>query len=216
MTTCYTHSRCQSLKTKTKMDTKEIAEIYNQTFGGLTLFYRDTTLSENLISKYKIGQILMERGFTDMSYKGGGITANCRYLIASAFGKDVSSIMPDTIEFGHTMLGSGAFFKVLDIYKIGGKSQIILLNIPENVAEFFSKATSSVENDIVLKARESFDSKINAEPIAELQKKEWKDKTEFPIGMDENGVFFHGMKNTASSETKNDQSKENKSWWKFW
>ena len=84
----------------------------------------------------------MERGFTDMSFKGGGISTNCRYLIASAFGKDVSSIMPDTVEFGHTMLPSGAFFKVLDIYNIEDKSQIFLLNIPENTAEFFDKATS--------------------------------------------------------------------------
>lgn len=198
------------------MDNKEIAHIYNQTFGGLTLFYRDTTLSEGLISKYKIGQILMERGFTDMSFKGGGISTNCRYLIASAFGKDVSSIMPDTAVFGHAMLGSGAYFKVLDIYKIGEKSQIFLLNIPENATEFFSKATSSVENDIVLKARESFDSKINAEPIAELKKNDWIDRTKFPIGMNEKGAFFYAMEHPASSVIKDNPSKKTKSWWKFW
>ncbi len=198
------------------MNNKEIAEIYNQTFGGLTLFYRDTTLSEDLISKYKAGQILFERGFTDMSFKSGGLSSNCRYLIASAFGKDVSSIMPDTIEFGHIMLGSGAFFKVLDVYKIGDKSQIFLLNIPENVIGFFQKATSSVENDIVIKARENFDSKINSEPLTELQKNEWKDRTQFPIGMNEKGEFFFGMDNTSNSDTKNILQKENKSWWKFW
>ncbi|MCK8482319.1 hypothetical protein [Psychroserpens algicola] len=198
------------------MNNKEIAEIYNQTFGGLTLFYRDTNLSEDLISKYEIGQILLERGFTDMSFKGGGISTNCRYLIASAFGKDVSSIMPDTIEFGHTMLPSGAYFKVLDIYKVDGKSQIFLLNIPENVTEFFYKATSSVENDIVIKARESFDSKINSEPIAELEKDEWKNRIEFPIGMSEKGEFFNQNLTKNNSEIKTNSLKENKSWWKFW
>jgi hypothetical protein len=71
------------------MDNKKVEEIYNQTFAGLTLFYRDTTLSETLISKYHVGQILTERGFTDMSYKGGGLATNFRYLIASAHAKDL-------------------------------------------------------------------------------------------------------------------------------
>lgn len=42
------------------MDNKQIEEIYNQTFGGLTLFYRDILLMEDLISKYKVEQILIE------------------------------------------------------------------------------------------------------------------------------------------------------------
>ena len=61
------------------MNNKQIEEIYNQTFGGRTLFYRDTTLPDHLISKYTVGQILTERGFTDMSYRGGGISTNLRY-----------------------------------------------------------------------------------------------------------------------------------------
>src|SRR5689334_25221514 len=104
------------------MDNKQIEEIYNQTFGGLTLFYRDTTLSEDLISKYRVGQILNERGFTDMSYKGGGLASNLRYLIASAHAKDISAISPDSAIFGHVVLRSNAWFKLLDIYKIGDKT----------------------------------------------------------------------------------------------
>ncbi len=198
------------------MNHKEIAEIYNQTFGGLTLFYRDTNLSEDLISKYEVGQILLERGFTDMSFKGGGISTNCRYLIASAFGKNVSSIMPETIEFGHTMLASGAYFKVLDIYKLNGKSQIFLLNIPKNAIDFFSKATSNIENDIVIKARESFDAKINSEPIAELEKEVWKDRIDFPIGMDEKGAFFNQNITQNNSDIKPNSLSKSKTWWKFW
>ena len=108
------------------MNNTEIEEIYKQTFSGLTLFYRDTTLSEGLISKYQIGQILTERGFTDMTYKDGGLVTNCRYLIASANAKDLSAFNPDSKQFGHVLLTSNAFFKVLDIYKIGNKTQIFL------------------------------------------------------------------------------------------
>jgi len=34
--------------------------------------------------------------------------------------------------------------------------------------------------------------------------------------MNEKGAFFYGMENSVSSEIKNNPSKENKSWWKFW
>lgn len=211
-----------------QMDNKQIEEIYNQAFGGLTLFYRDTTLSENLISKYKVGQILTERGFTDMSYKGGGLATNFRYLIASPNAKDLSAFNPDSAQFGHTLLSSNAFFKVLDIYKIGDKTQIFLLEIPSTAIDFFAGATSNIEDDITKKARESFDTKINSELIAELQTKEWKDRTEFPIGMNDKGEFFYQKDNKSRTTTTvnnpkteqniktNSETKQNKPWWKFW
>lgn len=206
------------------MDNKQIEEIYNQTFGGLTLFYRDTTLSENLISKYSVGQILTERGFTDMSHKGGGLTTNFRYLIASANAKDLSAFNPDSAKFGHVLLSPNAFFKVLDIYKIGDKTQIFLLEIPATAIDFFASATSSIEEDITKKARESFDSKINSEPINELKSQEWKERTEFPIGMNEKGELFYNQ-NQKERKTETNQSEppketetknEQKPWWKFW
>ena len=208
------------------MENKQIEEIYNQTFSGLTLFYRDTTLSENLISKYKIGQILTERGFTDMSYKGGGLATNFRYLIASANAKDLSALNPESTQFGHVLLSSNAFFKVLDIYKIGDKTQVFLLEIPETAVNFFTSTTSSVEVDITKKARDGFEVKINSEPIAELQTKEWKERTEFPIGMNDKGEFFYQAENkvTSSENSKQEENKtqsynetqQDKPWWKFW
>ena len=208
------------------MDNKQIEEIYNQTFSGLTLFYRDTTLAEDLISKYQFGQILTERGFTDMSYKGGGLATNFRYLIASANGKDLSAFNPDSKQFGHVLLSSNTFFKVLDIYIIGDKTQVFLLEIPATAVDLFVSATSSVEEDIIQKARESFDTKSNSELIAELQTNEWREKTEFPIGMNDKGEFFYQTDNLISktkSTTQPDniilvdnQIQQVKPWWKFW
>lgn len=205
------------------MDHKQIEEIYNQTFGGLTLFYRDTMLSDSLSSKYQVGQILNERGFTDMSYKGGGLATNFRYLIASANGKDLSAFNPNAAQFGHIVLQSNAFFKVLDIYKIGNKTQVFLLEIPARAVDFFASATSNIEADIVAKARKSFEAKVDATPIPELEIQEWKERTEFPIGMNDKGEFFYPKsepaQHIASQETKsNTESKAEpqKPWWKFW
>jgi hypothetical protein len=208
------------------MDNKQIEEIYSITFSGLTLFYRDTTLSENLISKYQVGQILNERGFTDMSFRGGGLATNFRYLIASANAKDLSALNPDGNQVGHVVLTSDTFFKVLDIYKIEEKTQIFLLEIPATAIDFFASATSNVENDITKKARESFDTKVSTAPIAELQTTEWKERTEFPIGMNDKGELFYQSEPKKNSlenivEIDNKLTLDNlnqpaKPWWKFW
>ena len=173
------------------MNNQELEALFNQTFSGLTLFYRDANLNENLISKYHVGQIIMERGFTDMSYKGGGLSSNFRYLIASSNGKDLSMFNPDAKKFGHIVLTSNAYFKVLDIYKIGNKTQLFLLNIPEQGIAVFKKTKTTIEDEIIQKARKSFDEKNNADVIVELESKEWRERTEFPLGMNNDGEFFY-------------------------
>jgi hypothetical protein len=204
---------------------KQIEEIYNQTFAGLTLFYRDTSLSENLISKYQVGQILTERGFTDMTYKGGGLATNFRYLIASANGKDLSAFNPNSAQFGHILLSSNAFFKVLDIYRIGDKTQVFLLEIPATAVDFFTSATSNIEEDIIKKARENFENKISTDIIPELQTEEWKQRTEFPIGMSDKGELFYQSESKKQVSTENinltqdkiqTKIQQYKPWWKFW
>jgi hypothetical protein len=172
------------------MEKQKIEEIYNQTFPGLTLLYRDADLSSELIAKYKVGQILYERGFTDTSRFGGGLTTNLRYLIASAQGRDLSMFDPETAKWGLILISSGSYFKVLDIYEKDGKTQILLLNIPENGVPLFSSTMTNIEQQVIDAGRKSFDQKINNQPVAELQTKDWKERVQFPIGMDDEGNFF--------------------------
>jgi hypothetical protein len=176
----------------------------NSTFSGLALFCRDLDLEEDLISKYQPNQILMERGFTDMSHKIGGLEKNCRYLIASSNGKDVSMLSPNP-EFGHIMLQSGAFFKVLDIQKENGKSQILLLNIPQEGVPIFGRSKVNIEDHIIERGIEIFKESIISEPLKELQSKDWTDRTSFPIGMNQNGIFFLDMK--PNNDTKSNSGK---------
>lgn len=173
------------------MDNQQLQAIFNETFAGLAFFYRDTDLAEELAAQYKVGQILKERGFTDMSYKGGGLKGNFRYLIASAFGKDLSAIDPNAAKKGHIMLNSDAFFKVLDIYKIGDKTQALLLNIPPRAVALFEKAGTNIEADIVKKARERFEQLAGAAPVEELQSPDWINRTSHPIGMNLKGEMFY-------------------------
>ena len=187
-------------------------EIYNQTFSGLTLFYRDTTLTEDLISKYEVGQILMERGFIDMSFKGEGLETNLRYLIASSNATDLS-FFPESEKWGHILLPAKSFFKVLDIYRIGDKTQIFLLQIPLGTVTFFASADTNIEEEITQKARTSFDTKANAISIPELQTPEWRKRTEFPIGMNDKGEFFNpadiiNQEEAIDTDSENEQKEE--------
>ncbi|OIV43531.1 hypothetical protein [Flavobacterium johnsoniae] len=206
------------------MKNTRLKAIYNETFSGLKLFYRDTNLSENLISNYKIGQIIQEKGFTDMTSLGGGLSNNIRYLIASAHPKDLSKFNPDSAKIGHFLLDTIAYFKVLDIQKIGDKTQVFLLNIPDNSLSLFKNSTSNLEEEIIEKAQKRFREKIDLPLIPELQTQEWKERTKLPLGMSESGeLFFDDSKIKTESQkridvdiTKKVIEINKKPWWKFW
>lgn len=206
------------------MKNKRIKETLDETFSDLKLFYRDTNLTDNFIEKYKVGQIIKEKGFTDMTSIGGGLSGNLRYLIASANAKDISKFNPDSSKIGHFLLDEIAFFKVLDIQKIGNKTQVFLLNIPDNSLSLFKNSTSNIEEEITEKARQKFSSKINAPLIPELQTESWKERTKSPIGIDDQGEMFFDDATIKVEEPKRIEINKDKKiieinkkpWWKIW
>ena len=204
------------------MSQEEIEALVKLTFTDMSFVYRDVTLSGDLISRYKVGQIIMERGFTDASYKAGQPTESLRYLIATNQGKDLSEFNPESARRGHIMIGSGAYFKVVDIYRVKNKTQVVLLNIPESGIDFFAMATSNIEDQLTSDSRVDFDDNLLRTATSELQDKEWKERTANPLGMSEQGRFFYETPqvegNPAVEEsalgTRNTDVKPRKPWWK--
>jgi hypothetical protein len=206
------------------MKNKRIKETLDETFSDLKLFYRDTNLTDTLVENYKVGQIIKEKGFTDMTSIGGGLSGNLRYLIASANAKDISKFNPDSSKIGHFLLDEISFFKVLDIQKIGNKTQVFLLHIPDNSLSLFKNSTSNIEEEITEKARQKFISKINSALIPELQTENWKEKTKASIGMSDNGELFFDDSTIKTEQPKRIEINKTqktieinkKPWWKIW
>lgn len=167
-----------------------VQALFNETFNHLSFFWRDTDLSADKVEKYQQGQILVERAFTDVTYKNGGLAKNLRYTIASSNGKDLGQLNPEVAKYGFVVLPAMTLFKVLDVYTVGDKTQVLLLNFPTYGAGIMCVASTDVEDQMINEARRLFDEQLKMEPIPELQEQQWTGRTAFPIGMDDNGNFF--------------------------
>ena len=179
------------------MTNEKIQSIMNTTFGNMVFFCRDLDLDEKYISQYQAGQILEEKAFTDVSYKIGGMVKNCRYLIASSNWRDLSKLNPNS-ELGHAVIQSGSLFKVLDIQKENERTQILLLNIPQEGVELFSNSKIDLENKVIEKGIEIFSKNLSEAPLDELQSDDWISRTSFPLGMNQEGDLF--MKRPMESQ----------------
>lgn len=175
---------------------ERIEEIVNWTLPGLTMYYRDSNLSQEIIDKYEVRKIFRSQTFVDVSNFAGKPTKNCRFIFASSKAAPLFRVNPATEKWGLHSINCNSYFKVLDVYKQEGITQIFLLHIPFKGLDFFSRTVlklgeQNIEEQIIGKARESLNQKINSEIPPALNEKEWIDRTNFPIGLDNKNEFFN-------------------------
>ena len=163
-------------------------KVIESTFAGASRYVRDVNLDEKLAGRYEIGQIIHERGFVDASKRIGGMVTSHRYLILSSYMADFSGFEEGT-NWGLHVANRGSKFKVVDIYTVGDKTQILLLQLPDGFESAFVNRTC-VEEEFIERERENFEKDLKRDVIEELAGEMWLERCKFPLGMDENGEFF--------------------------
>lgn len=162
----------------------------NEIFPGLTMFVRDVNLPQELAIRYEPGMIIGEKGFTDASCRIGGMVTSHRYTILSNHMGDLRPFEHGT-NWGLFVAQHDAHFKVLDIYKYQGKSQITLLHLPDDERwKLFENVQLSMEEELILTCRQRFESKCREEVIPELATEEWLARCQFPLGFSNQGDLF--------------------------
>lgn len=174
----------------TKMNIKEIEGLVNEILPGLSMYVRDVNLSPEIASMYKPGMIIREKGFVDASCRVMGMVTSHRYAILSNHMADLSEYEHGT-NWGLYVAKNNAHFKVLDIYEYKGKTQILLLHLPDdNRWSKFKDIKINLEDDCVEDCRTRFENKCVGEIVPELSTEEWLERCKFPIGISDEGQFF--------------------------
>ena len=172
------------------VDAKFLEEMINELFPGLAMYVRDVNLNEKCAEAYQPGLILMERGFTDTSARVMGMKTTHRITILSNHMADLHDFEHDT-NWGLFVAKLYSHFKVLDVYEYHGKTQILLLHLPDDERwKLFKSVNISLEEKLIKDSRERFENKCMQEVVPELASQEWLDRCSQPIGMDMQGNLF--------------------------
>lgn len=171
-------------------ETNDIKNIFMDTFSNLIFYVRDTNLDQYIINKYKKGMIIREPFLCEASFKVGGIFTNCRFAILSNHmvnGADLDTQMNCGLFFAD----ENSYFKVLDISKNNGLTQILLLHLKNDCWQFFKNLDLISSFDLIKLGRDTFNSCLNNLPVFELKNSVWLERCKKPVGMDNQGNFFN-------------------------
>lgn len=169
-------------------------ELFEQTINdilpGLTMYVRDVDLPKVCAEKYAPDSIILELGFTDASARVMGMKTTHRFAILSNHFRDLTEYEHDT-NWGLFVGQSSSHFLVLDNYEYHGKTQILLLHLPNDKRwKLFQNVKINILDDVIKDSRKRFENKCDEAVIPELATQEWIDRCSAPLGMDEKGNLF--------------------------
>ena len=172
------------------LDRDLIEKTMNEIFPGIQMFVRDLFMPDELAAKYEPERIIMERGFTDGTNRVMGMMTPYRFTILSNHMPDIS-FMEHGTNWGLHVARANSHFKILDRYEHEGKTQILLLHLPDDERwKMFETMKFSIEDDLIATSRQRFEVKSRSEVVPELATMEWLKRVAKPVGMDLSGNFF--------------------------
>lgn len=170
---------------------KTLKELLDRVLEKAAMVVRDVNLPQILDRKYIPGTIILEKGFTDASHRIGGMVTTHRFTILSNHMADLAAFDQDT-NWGMVVANFDTHYLVLDKYTFNGKTQIILLHLPDSMEwKQFENISLNNFNEIVTDLREKFKYICERDPIPELTGSDWLNRCAAPLGMDREGDYFN-------------------------
>ncbi len=173
-----------------ELDLDLVMKTVNEILPGTQMFVRDLFMPDEIAAKYEPERIIMERGFIDGTCRVMGMITPYRFTILSNHMADVSLAEHGT-NWGLHVARANSHFKILDRYEYMGKTQILLLHLPDDERwELFKNVKLSIEDELIESSRRRFEVKSQAEVIPELATQEWLMRVAQPVGIDSKGNFY--------------------------
>lgn len=139
---------------------------------------------------YRVGTLFREPTFCDATYKLGGFAAPHRYLILSANARCIDAFSEHP-EWGLCIWQTGRIFKVIGSHKKTARTQVTLLEVPEELrSERTTQSLSDLERDFARRAAQQFEDALQLRVLPEHETRLWLDRLELPLGVDDHGHFF--------------------------
>lgn len=171
-------------------EVQQLEQLMNEMLPGLQLFARDINLTPEEVACYQVGEVVRNPAFTDATCRVGGMVTTHRYGILSNHMMDLSYAEHGT-NWGLCIANRDSHFKVLDIYEHEGKTQILLLHLPDDYRwRWLEDLTIHLPGNLVDDCRSRFLNKAFGEPIPEVTSEDWMERCGFPIGVDMKGKLF--------------------------
>lgn len=171
-----------------KVNNEELMEynlnIYKKLYKEYKMYSCDKNITPEIANKYEVGQVLYQPNFAYVTSSTEGINKNYRFLV---FSPDIAKISEEEYPFNlestlsRTQIAEA--FKVIDIYKKDGKTQISLLNYPIIAESLFKNDKTVIEKKLIKKAHESFDNSLKLKPLSDLDN--YRIVLDDPIGIRE-------------------------------
>jgi hypothetical protein len=167
--------------------TQEFGARLNQLLVGSKFLYRDTSLSPEVLALYRVGLFFRDPTPFDTSHRFSGLTANTRFLVISSSPINLSA-MSENPEWGLCVFKPNELFKVVDVQRHGGFSQVTVLHIPDGFEHYFRSTDASYfEARLTPKTRSEFQEAMQTAVLPDLASAAWRERTALPPGINASG-----------------------------
>ena len=168
------------------IDEAKMESVMNETYPGLKLMQRDLR-QRRFLQSYSVGDLLND----DRAIAGTFLARAPGYDVQYAILSNRLQRPPEGLgeaRWAMAMLPKGGRFKVLDIYRAQGKTQIALLHLPKHEWQVFADISTNVDELLVDYVRKSFDVRLNSPAPAEFEGEAWGRLCQYAVGFSDMGA----------------------------